>query len=516
MGTDTHANNKRIAKNTALLYFRMIVTTLVSLYTARLLLQLLGVEDFGINNVVGGVVTFMSFINGTMTSATQRFLAFDLGRNNIDQFRKTYSMIINVFIMLCILIFIVLECVGPWFVANKMVIPADRLVAAQYVFQFSLISFLFSTMTIPFHSSIVAYEKMGIYAYFTFIDVAAKLLICYLLYITPIDKLITYGAFNMFVTFVIMSINYLYCRKKLVGCNYSWQWDKSLFSKLGKYAGWNLFGSISAVLCSQGQSIILNLFFGPIVNAAKAVADKINSIVMTFSTNFYMAVNPQIIKTYAAGQIDYTRKLVTNSSRYSFYLLSIISFPLILNMDSILNLWLGESQVSNVMVRFAQLELIKSLVVVLENPITMAIRATGDIKRYQIIVGIQTLMFLPICYVAFTLGMPAYGSMLILAVIFFFVQITRVFLVRNVINLSFISYLKSVICPIAITTVLSVIFSYVTIQFLNDSLYMFLLKVIITILISAFFILLLGLKSEERSYLMLFLKKRIHLIFDHR
>lgn len=508
MNSVENSNNKRIAKNTILLYLRMIITTLVSLYTARVLLTLLGAEDFGIYNVVGGVVTFMSFINGTMTSATQRFLAFDLGKNDIGQYRRTYSMIINVFILLCLLLFVLLEAFGPW-VVTKLNIAASRMDAAQIVFQFSLLTFILSTLCIPFQSSIIAYEKMGVYAYLTLIDVIAKLLICFILYVTTADGIVVYATFNMIVSLIILLVYYLYCRKRLPGCIYSFHWDTSLFSRLSKYAGWNLFGSISNILCLQGQAILLNIFFGPIVNTAKAIADRIHGIIMTFSTNFYMAVAPQIIKTYAAGQIDYTRKLVTNSSRYSFYLLSIVSLPLIYNMENILQLWLGDSQVTFVMIRFAQWELIKSLVFVLENPITMAVRATGDIKKYQVSVGVQTLMFLPLCYIAFLHGIPAYYSMIILTLLLLVVQVTRVLLVRKIIHITIAEYSKEVVLPIITTIIISGILSYYAVSWDGDSLLSAILKMAVVFLIVFTTVSTIGLRQQERIYIYNIVKNRL-------
>lgn len=509
MTTETHANNKRIAKNTLLLYLRMIITTLVSLYTARLLLQLLGVEDFGIYNVVGGVVTFMSFINGTMTSATQRFLAFDLGKNDLPQFRITYSMIINVFILLCMALLLILEIAGPCFVCHKLVIPAERLDAALYVFQFSLLAFVFSTFTIPFQSAIIAYEKMGVYAYLTLIDVIAKLAICYLLYISSADRLVVYGAFNMLVTLLILVVNMVYARRKLTGCIYHFHWDTSLFTRLSGYAGWNLFGSVSAVLCSQGLAILLNLFFGPIVNAAKAIADRVNGIIMTFATNFFMAVSPQIVKTYATGEIAHTRALVTGSSRYSFYLMSILSLPLTFNMEGILRLWLGDSQVSVVMVRFAQWELIKSLVFVLENPITMAIRATGNIKQYQICVGLQTLLFLPLCYVAFNWGIPAYYSMVILTALLMIVQVTRVLLVREVIHITLYDYCREVVLPILLTVSVAAVISFLATNWETDTLMSLLLNTAVVAFVVLATVLTIGIKQTERMFMYSFVKNKI-------
>lgn len=509
MSVRTEDNNKRIAKNTFLLYIRMIITTLVSLYTARILLQLLGVEDFGIYNVVGGVVTFVSFINGTMTSATQRFLSFDLGKKDIEQFHHTYSMIINVFVILCLIIFVALELVGPWFVANKLVIPADRMVAAQYTFQLSLLSFLFSTLTIPFQSSIIAYERMNIYAYLTFADVTSKLLICYSLYILTFDKLIVFAFLTMLTTLVVMLFHYIYCKRNLPGCRYKFNWDKSLFRKLTTYSGWNLFGSVSGVLCSQGQTIILNLFFGPLVNAAKGISDRVNGIIMSFSTNFYMAVSPQIVKSYAGGDIDYMRKLVVNSSRYSFYLMILVCLPLIFNMESILKLWLGDDQVSFTMVRFVQWQLVCTMVMILEYPITMAVRATGNIKKYQICVGIQTLLFLPLCYIAFKCGIPSYYSMIILTILLLVVHVTRVLLVRDIIKMSGMGYIKEVIVPILLTTCIAVVLSHVVTQGYTHTLFMSFFSMITIALIVMVVVLSIGLRQYERQYLYALLKSKI-------
>lgn len=508
--TNQNSNNKRIAKNTILLYFRMIVTTIVSLYTARLTLQLLGVEEYGVYNVVAGIIGFMSIITGTMTSATQRFLAFDLGKQDIAQYRKTYSMLLNIFFIFSIIAVLFMEIIGPYCIQNYLVIPPDKLYAAQWVFQFTILNFVATTINIPNTASVVAYEKINIYAYFTFVDIFFKLLIVYVLYITPIDRLITLSSLTMLTSFVSSGILFLYCSKKLEGCTFHKCWDKDLFKRMSSYAGWNLFGSTSAVLTTQGQSIILNIFFGPLVNAAKAIADKINSIIVTFSTNFYMAVTPQIIKSYACGDIDYTRKLVTYSSRYSFYLLSVLSFPLIFNMEELLKLWLGEEQVSVEMIKFSQLELIKSLVYVLQDPITMAIRATGHIKKYQILVGIQTLMFLPICYLAFICGLPSYSSMLILAILYLLVQITRILLVRKVINISLKNYTQEVLVPITLTSAIISTACYFLI-FEGNTFVHLVLNGCICLGISATIIYTIGLKKNERTQILQIAKEKLHI-----
>lgn len=504
-------NSKRIAKNTMLLYIRMLITTIVSLFTARLTLQLLGVEDYGINNLVSGIIGFMGIVTGTMTSATQRFLAFDLGKNDIVQYRKTYSMLLNIFFIYSLFGAICLEIVGPYVIQHYLVIPPDRLVAAQWVFQFTIINFILATINIPQTASIVSYEKMNIYAYFTFIDVFFKLLVVYSLYVTPFDKLITIGFLTTLMSLVTNGVTYLYCVKKLNGCRYKLYWNYLLFKKIFSYAGWNLFGSITGVMNQQGQAILLNLFYGPVVNAAKAVADKVNSIITSFSVNFYMAVTPQIIKNYASGNIEYMRKIVLSSSRYAFFLLYCLSLPLIANMKAVLFLWLGREQVNYEMVRFCQLLLVYSLINALEQPITQSIRATGKIKKYQIQVGILTLMFIPICYIAFKCGLPAYSSMIILSLIYFVVQFVRVYIVKEIINISIFMYIKKVLLPI----IFVVIVSSVTTSFINrlgnsDIVDVF-CKVILELICTLVVVFLIGISKQERSLICTYIRKRIGL-----
>lgn len=501
-------NSKRIAKNTMLLYIRMLLTTLVSLFTARLTLQLLGVEDYGINNLVSGIIGFMAIVTGTMTSATQRFLAFDLGKNDVVQYQKSYSMLLNIFFIYSLFGAICLELVGPYVIQHYLVIPQDRLVAAQWVFQFTIINFILATINIPQTASIVSYEKMNIYAYFTFIDVFFKLLVVYSLYITPFDKLITIGFLTTLIALVTNGVTYLYCVKKLNGCRYQLYWNNILFKKIFSYAGWNLFGSISGVMNQQGQAILLNLFYGPVVNAAKAVADKVNGIITSFSVNFYMAVTPQIIKNYASGNIEYMRKIVLSSSRYAFFLLYCLSLPLIANMKAVLFLWLGEEQVSFEMVRFCQLLLVYSLVNVLEQPITQAVRATGKIKKYQIQIGFLTLMFIPICYIAFKCGLPAYTSMIILSLIYLVVQFVRIYIVKDIIEVTVLIYIKSVILPIILVILLSAVTTMLICKIGDSSIIEILIKGSLELMCTLVIIFIFGISKGERDMIYKYIKNK--------
>lgn len=507
---DRSQNNKRVAKNTILLYIRMIITTLVSLFTARLTLQLLGVEDYGINNVVGGLVGFVGIVTGTMTSASQRFLAYYLGSDNIEKFKDAFSMLINICAIFCCLVIVIMEIIGPYLIHDFLVIPANRINAALWIYQFSIVSFCLSTMLIPYTSAIVSYEKMGIYAYFTIIDVVMKLLIVYMLYVTPIDKLITLGALTVLSSTLVNIVNFIYCKKVLQGCSYKLYWDRTSFKKITSFAGWNLFGSTTSVLNYQGQAIMLNIFFGPIVNAAKAIADKINQIMYSFCQNFFMAMNPQIIKSYASGEIEYTKKIVFNSSKYSFYLFTLVALPVIFNMRDLLNLWLGAKQVSEEMVLFSQLILILSFTNNLESPITQTVRATGNIKKYQFIIGIQTLCFLPITYLAFKLGAPAYMSMVILCIIYIIALLFRLFFLSDILNMKMSEYMKSVIKPIFEVLSPSIIVVYILHCLIDtDVPFLLMFKVVLDIIVIGCFIAILGMSKKDRKMMCEFIFKRI-------
>lgn len=502
-------NNKRIVKNTAYLYIRLLFTAFISLYTARLILKNLGVEDFGIYNVVAGIVTFMGFLNATLSSATQRFLTYNLGLNDSTKFCQTFSLLINIYLIFCALVFVVLEIVGPIYISHYMTIPDERINAAQWVFQFSLLSFIFNTISVPHRSSIIAYEKMGLYAYIGVVEsvlgLGAVIVLPYLSY----DKLVFYGLLMCLIQLGIAMTLIYYCRYKLDDCRYIKYWNSTYFKELLSYSGWNLFGSTTGVMNLQGQAIVLNHFFGPIVNGAKAVADRVNSMITQFSHNFYMAITPQIIKSYASGDIGYMRSLVLNSSRYSFLMLYIISVPLFVAMEPLLNIWLGKEQVTFEVIRFCQCTIIYSLVNILEQPITMAVRATGDIKKYQICVGSLTLTFIPLCIVLFLLGAPAYSSMLLLSVVFLAALVIRVLIVAPIIKIKPFDYVKQVIVPISlvmlITVVLMILLSGIT---LSDH-YDLVLKGAVSFFVSVIASLFVGLYRSERLLMINCIRRRL-------
>lgn len=511
MPSTTHHNTGRIAKNTLLLYFRMIVVMVVTFFTARITLQILGVEDYGIQNVVGSLVVFMQVIGGSMTSATQRFLAYALGENDIKKYKRTFGNLLSIFLLLSLLVIAIGEPIGLWMVQNKLVIPIDRIYASQWVFHCSLISFVISLITIPFTSSIIASERMGIYAYLSLYDAVAKMVVVYLLYISPYDKLISLTVLHLIINITYLFIHIIYCVKKIEGCVLHFYHDKNILSTLLSYTGWNLFGSLSSTLNVAGISIVINLFCGPVVNAAKAIADKINHILVSFSNNFYQAVSPQIVKTYAAHQLSTSLNIVYKSSKFSFFLLYVISLPMLLFMDLGLSVWLGEDQITSDMIVFSRYMLIYSLVVVLEPPLSFIIRATGDIKRYQIYVGIVTLLSVPLAYMFFLFEFPSYFCIVALITTYFIAHIVRLYILHNQVSLSYSDYVKKVLLPILLVVLITLACSLlIQITIATDNVIVVVIKIAIIEILTIVCMYRLGMTRTERLQISTKIKQILH------
>ena len=426
---DTSSTNTRIAKNTLLLYFRMFITLAVGLYTSRVVLNVLGVSDYGVYNVVGGIITTVSFLNVAMVQASQRFLSFELGIGNLERLNKVFCTSFNIHFVICVIAVLIGETVGLWFVNAKLVIPEERMVAANWVYQASILTFVVGVMSVPYNSSIVAHEKMSAFAYISILEMFLKLAIVYLLLVIPFDKLIVYSILMVLVSVCIRSCYTIYCKKKFKECTYYFIFDKKLFREMFSFAGWSVFGNVGFSFKDQISNIILNLFFGPTVNAARGIGMHVAALVNTFATNFTMAINPQITKQYAAGNLESSRKLVYAGCRYSFYLLSLISIPLMINIDYILKLWLGiVPEYTN---QFVILTLLSSLLYVLSGSVTTAIQATGRIKWFQIGICIIMLSELPIAWILLDFGFPPYSVMwptittYLLAIVFRFWLIMR-------------------------------------------------------------------------------------------
>ena len=330
-------NNKRVAKNTLFLYFRMILIMLVTLYTSRVILAQLGIKDYGIYNVVGGVVTMFAFLNNCMTTSTQRFMTFELGKGNVQKLKDVFAASLNIHIAIALAVVLLAETIGLWFVNYKLVIPADRLVAANWVFQFAILSFCVNVIQVPYNAVLIAHEKMSVYAYISIIEAFLKLGIVYLLSISPFDKLIVYGVLIFAVQLLIRCIYQVYCHRHYEESRFRLFWNKGLYQEMSGFAGWNLFGSVAWMLRDQGVNIVLNLFFGPVINAARGVAAQVSSAVMNFISNFQVALNPQITKNYANGNIQEMEKLTYLGIKFSYIILFFLAFPLSLNINYVLH-----------------------------------------------------------------------------------------------------------------------------------------------------------------------------------
>lgn len=398
----TSENTKRIAKNTAMLYIRMLFTMFVSLYTSRIVLNVLGVEEYGIYNVVGGVIVMFSFINVSMSSATSRFLTFELGKNSEKKLNQIFSGAMTIHIFIAILILILGETVGLWFLQNKLVIPEGRKFTALVVYQLSIISTIVNITQVPYNAAIIAHERMHVYAYIEILNTLLKLLIVYLLVWLGGDKLILYGILTLIVASLITLIYRIYCLRYFPECRYRFMWDKSLLIPMLSFSGWDLYGNMSVVGRTQGVNMLLNIFFGTVLNAANGVANQVQAAVMSFSGNVLTAVRPQIVKNYATGNISYMVMLINNTAKFTFLLLWGISLPLLLETHFVLKLWL--KTVPDYTVIFCQLTLVFNFFANWSSVVVTGLHAIGKIKRPSLINGSLYLLVIPVSYIIFKYG----------------------------------------------------------------------------------------------------------------
>ena len=503
--------NKRIAKNTFLLYFRLLVVMGISLFTVRVVLKTLGVVDYGIYNVVGRIVLMFNFITTTLSTGTVRFFAYQLGENNKEKLNQLFNLSILFFFLIIVVVILFAETIGIWFLNTKMVIPELRLDAANWVFQFSIISFIIHLLTIPYKSLILAHERMGIYAYISVVEVVLKLLIVYILVIFPLDKLKVYSVLMFCSTFVISFVYFFYCNKKIQGCKLRIFWDVAMFKELFGFCGWNLLGAMSSVLRSQGINILLNIFFNPVVNAARAIAFQINNAVNNFVLNFYSAFRPQITKQYASKDYDSMMKLVFVSSRISYYLIFVLALPILLETTFILEWWLNS--VPEYTIIFTRLVIINAIIEALSYQLSAAVLATGKNKWYQIITGGILLLNLPISYVFLKLGFPPQITMIVSIVLTTFSIGTRVYFVKKLLSISIKNYLRSVFYSVFVVTMFSLLMPLFIYNVMNDGLLRFIIVGIISVLSCLSFIYFVGITKNERKIVNSYLKGRITHIY---
>lgn len=496
--TDTAQNNKRIAKNTLLLYVRMLFMMAVTLYTSRVVLNTLGVQDYGIYNVVGGVVAMFGFINSSMASATQRYITFALGKGNFENLQKVFSTALQIHLLISLLIVILGETVGLWFMYEQMKIPADRMDAAFWVLQCSIMSTVVMILSVPYNADIIAHEKMSAFAYISVLEVILKLAVVYVLLIFSYDKLVLYAFLILAVQILIRFCYSRYCNKHFEESKYSWIWDKSLFKEMTGFAGWSLFGNLSAVLFGQGLNMLLNVFFGPVVNAARAIAVQVQGAIQQFVGNFQMALNPQITKTYAKGELDEMHKLMFRSARFSFYLLFFLSLPVLLETEFILTIWL--KTVPEHTIIFLRIMICISLIFTLSNPLMIANQATGKVQKYQIICGSIQLLILPISYVFLRFGFPAYSVFIVHFIIEFITQCARMILLKPLIGLKIKDYLCNVYSRVFLVVVISVIMPLTIYLTMYDTVIRFFFICITSFLSVSIVAYRFGLSKKEREF----------------
>ncbi len=497
--SNTTENNKRIAKNTLLLYFRMLFLMAVSLYTSRVVLNALGVEDFGIYNVVGGVVAMFSVLSGSLSAAISRFITYELGKGNQENLNKIFSSAVTIQLILSGIIILLAETIGMWFLNAKMNIPEVRMEAANWVFQFSILTFAINLISIPYNASIIAHEKMSAFAYISILEAVGKLTIAYLITIAPIDKLIFYAILMCVVALVVRFTYGNYCKRHFSECTYHFVWDKQLLKQMFGFAGWNFIGASSAVLRDQGGNVVINLFCGPAVNAARGIAFQVNNAVNQFVVNFMTALNPQITKSYAAGDKGYMMTLIFQGARLSFYMLLLLSLPILINTHYILVLWL--KIVPEHAVFFVQLILIFALSESISQPLITAMLATGKIRNYQIIVGGLQMMNLPISYILLRLGYFPEVVIVIAICISQCCLAARLILLRGMIGLSITKYLKNVYLNIIIVSIIAVILPLISAYYIKESFINFILISLIAIICTLSSIYFIGCNNQEREFI---------------
>ncbi len=448
------SNNKRVAKNTLFLYFRMIVIILANLYTTRIVLAELGATDFGIYNVVGGVVMMFSFINSCMTTTTQRYMTFELGRKNMARLNSIFSISLNIHAGIALAIVLLAETVGLWFLNSKLNIPDSQMTAANWVYQFSILTFCVNIIQVPYNAAIIAHEKMNVFAYISIFEAALKLGIAYVLVVLSDNKLVFYAALVFLTQLIVRLVYQAYCKYKYEECTYHWVKDHGLYKEMTAFAGWNLMGSIAWLLKGQGLNIMLNIFFGPIVNAAQGIASQVRQAIMGFIFNFMSAVNPQITKYYATDQRREMETLAYNGLKYSFILLFLMSLPLMLNVEYILNLWLKSAP--GYASLFVVLVLVESLCnTVFDQPLTTSIAATGNIKIYQIVVSSIMFLIVPIGYVALKLGAAPQSVYYVSIVITVIAGLARFYYCKRQLDYAWSRFWQSVLRPVVTLTLLS-------------------------------------------------------------
>ena len=494
---DNTSNNKRIAKNTLFLYLRMLLLMVISLYTSRVVLDKLGIVDFGVYNVVAGFAVMLGFFSSSLANVTQRFLNIELGRENFADAKKVFNQHLILYSGIIVIVLLIGETIGLYFVANKLVIPQERMMAAIWAYQFALFSLAFTLFGIVYNSAIVAHEEMKIYSYVGIVEGLAKLGVAYLISVVSSDRLIVYSFLLMVVSASSQLYFAIYCRQRYAECSLMWTWERNTIRQTVSFLGWNFLGTIIYMLKDQGINILMNIFYGPLVNAARAITFQISGAISSFNTNFFTSVRPQIIKSYAAGQMDYLKNLFFRSSKYSLLLMLFLCLPVMMKIDFILGLWLKE--VPSYTAEFTLWVLIDSILATMTNAPWTVTMATGKLKTYVLYSNGILVMIFPLAYIAMKLGAAPVSAFMIIVVVRIFQIMANLAVVNGSIHYGYKQYVRNVVAPFLKVVVVSIPVACFLCRLFGDTLIMSLIAIAAVFLSIALFIWLFGTSRGERE-----------------
>lgn len=492
-------NNIKIVKNTGILYVRMLVLMFLGFYTSRVVLNSLGVVDYGVYNVVGGIVSVFSILTTAMSGTTQRFITIALGENNKIKLKETFSVGLSIHLVISIIVFASIEIFGLYFLYYHAVIPVERLSAAFWVFQISTVTAILTIINVPFHGTIIAHEKMSAFAFFSIIDVVIKLLICFIIPYTSFDKLIVYACLLFIASIINFVSMQIYCLRKFTEAQYVLSWNKQMFKSMFGMTSWSLIDKISYIGFAQGITLVTNIFFGPAVNAASGIASQGSNVISQFTNNFQVAVNPQITKSYANGNLDNMHKLIIRSAKFSCFLLLYLIIPVFFEADTLLSLWLGN--VPEHAVLYFRLSLILTLINAIINPLQVANMAYGKVRNYLLVRNIILLLILPFTYTLYKIGAIPESSVIVNIFMFFTAMVVCAKILQSQIKLKFSSFIKEIILRIFVITLLSSILTYFINRIITENtILQLVITVVISLISTSVFILIFGLNTEEKSF----------------
>lgn len=490
------AINKRIARNTLFLYFRMLFLMGVSLYTSRIILKALGVEDYGIYNAVGGFIGMFAVISNSLSSAISRFITFELGRGNSQKLQQIFSTSVVIQIILSGCIVIMAETLGVWFLNSHMNIPQERMAAANWVLQFSTITFVINLISVPYNACIIAHERMSAFAYISIFEAAGKLGVTFLILYATFDKLIFYSLLMCVLAVAVRMIYTWYCKRHFEECHLQFRLERQLMKEIFGFAGWNFIGASSGVLRDQGVNVLINIFCGPTVNAARGIAMQVSNAVSQFSSNFIVAINPQITKSFASGEKEESFNLVFRGARFSVFLLLLLSIPVLFETDYLLKLWLD--LVPNYTVMFVRLILIYVMIEAVSYTMVTLMLATGNIKKYQLLVGGCQLLNFPLAYVFLKLGYSPEITIVISIIVALGCLCLRLYMLHRMVMLPVTKFIHTVLLRLMTVALLSLVVPYIIIKFMNGGLLRLIVLTICSVIYSSFIIIFIGCSKSER------------------